>query len=85
MQALSSLTKFITIQITWKPFLKGLLSGPAACEGLKEDNMFEVILKHPPVCLPILASVVAAKVLLLADLMRVSLLNCSPNGGGTPP
>jgi len=27
---------------------------------------------------PILASVVAANALLLADLMRVSLLNCSP-------
>jgi len=29
------------------------------------------------VCSPILASVVAANALLLADLMRVSLLNCS--------
>ncbi len=28
--------------------------------------------------IPILASVVAAKALLLADLMRVSLLNASP-------
>ncbi len=33
---------------------------------------------------PILASVVAANALLLADLMSVSLLNASPYGGGTP-
>ena len=35
-------------------------------------------------CLPILASVVAAKAFEEADLMSVSFEKCSPYGGGTP-
>ncbi|DBB10882.1 TPA: hypothetical protein ACH3X3_007350 [Trebouxia sp. C0006] len=46
-KASSSLTtSSLSRLVAWKPFLQGSLSGPAVCEGLKEDSMFEVILRH---------------------------------------
>ena len=61
--------------VAWNPSLKGSASGPVQNNAKIEGRERELLkLLH----IPILASVVAAKALLLADLMRVSLLKASP-------
>ena len=66
--------------VAWNPSLKRSASGPIQNQANIEGREREFLkLLH----ITTLASVVAAKALLLADLIRVSLLG-GPSGRGTP-
>ena len=70
---------FITVQACGLKTIPQRITVRTCSEALKSSQNSRGHMDHiMTVCSPILASVVAANALLLADLMRVSLLNCSP-------